>query len=1071
LKAFFSGLTPVLSPSLIELDGNLPTEVLMKPENHSFPIQSSEPFLAFPRQLKESYDGQLRESNAFYKVILDRVSETILVTSEDGQFIFVSPNIESLLGYSPSEMEDFGKIQALFGDDFFQENHLKHCKEIKGIEREVTDKIGNLRWLSIDIKYVSIWEGLRLYCCRDISDRKQIEIERDRCRKMIHTSMVECRWSKHQLQEEIRAHQNTKKRAFHTENFLQSVFENIPNTIFVKDAKTLRFISLNQAGEVLIGRSRKEIIGKSDRDLFPSEMAEFLEKQDREALENYQCQIEQETLLNCNQEVRILHTRKIPILDENGNPRYLLRISEDITELKKSEQALFKSEATNRALLNAIPDLMLCVKRDGTYLNCKVGREIDPLQPPEQLVGKKFTDVLPPGIAQLGMNCIEQAFLTGEAQACEYQLVSEGKVIDYESRTVPCGEDEVLILVRDISDRKATEAALKESENRFRAIFEQAAVGIILLTREGRFFRTNQKFCQITGYTQDELLCSNESELTDPGDRLQTRLDTERLFQGELPTFSLEKRYRHKDGAPIGVNFTASLLHERDGQPPYLVAVIQDISDRIFAEATLKEAYVSLREREAQYRILTTHGPVGIYQTNARREMTFVNPFWCEITGMSPEESYGHGWMQAIYAEDRERILAQWSEEPEQRAKNTEFRFQRPDGQVVWVVGNSASLRDGEGRYQGEIGTILEITARKQAEENLKRQAERERLMAAVQGRIRRSLNLNTILSTTVEEVRQILLCDRVLVYRFNHDWSGAIVAESVRTPWQVALGTTIYDPCFSQEFVQTYQEGRIHVVDDLDTAKLAPCHYRLLAQFQVKANLVVPILQGEQLWGLLVAHHCAAARSWQQVEIDFLKQLATQVGIATQQSQLYEQLKEVNQKLHRLAAVDSLTQIPNRRYFDAYLNAEWRRMAREQMPLSLILCDIDYFKHYNDTYGHPAGDACLRQVAAVLRKTLKRPADLVSRYGGEEFAIVLPNTNRRGMIWIAELIQQSVRGLNIAHRASCVSDRVTLSLGGATVVPSPGGFSQRLVDAADRALYQAKEEGRDRAIGIELEL
>ncbi|MDY7014193.1 MAG: PAS domain S-box protein, partial [Cyanobacteriota bacterium] len=874
----------------------------------------------------------------------------------------------------------------------------------------------------------------------------------------------------HHLQAEIQAHQTTKEKADRSEKFLQSIFENIPNTIFVKDAKTLRFVSLNQAGELLLGCSRKEVIGKTDRDLFPPEMAESFIEKDRLAIAKRQCKIEQEVLLNFQQETKILHTRKIPILDENGTPRYLLRISEDITQLKHSEQALVKSEATNRALLNAIPDLMLRVKRDGTYLDCKAGKQLAPVQPPEQLIGKKFTELLPPVVAQLGMNRIEDAFLTGEVQACEYQLLDGEKWVDYESRTVPCGGDEVLILVRDISDRKATEAALKESENRFRAIFEQAAVGMVLLAPEGRFLRTNQKFCQITGYSRDELLRSSDFELTEPADRLQTSVSIECLLSGKVPTFSLEKRYRHQDGTPIWVNFTASLLHERNSQQPYLVAVIQDISARIFAEATLKEAYISLREREAQYRTLTTHAPVGIFQANARREIAFVNPFWCEITGMSPEETYGHGWMQAIYPEDRDRLLAEWSKEPERRAKNLEFRFQKPDGQILWVVGNSASLRDVEGNYQGEIGTILEITARKQAEEHLKRQAERERLIAALQGRIRRSLNFNTILSTTVDEVRQFLWCDRVLVYRFNRDWSGAIVAESVKHPWQEVLGTTIYDPCFSQEFARTYQEGRIHVVDDLDAANLTPCHYRLLAQFQVKANLVVPILQGEQLWGLLVAHHCAAARPWQQAEIDFLKQLATQVGIATQQSQLYEQLKEVNQKLHRLAAVDSLTQIPNRRYFDAYFNAEWRRMAREQHPLSLILCDIDYFKYYNDTYGHPAGDACLRQVAAVLRKTLKRPADLVARYGGEEFAIVLPNTNQRGMMWIAELIRQAVRGLNIAHRTSCASNRVTLSLGGATVVPSPNEFAQRLVDAADRALYRAKEEGRDRAIAFDFE-
>lgn len=182
-------------------------------------------------------------------------------------------------------------------------------------------------------------------------------------------------------------------------------------------------------------------------------------------------------------------------------------------------------------------------------------------------------------------------------------------------------------------------------------------------------------------------------------------------------------------------------------------------------------------------------------------------------------------------------------------------------------------------------------------------------------------------------------------------------------------------------------------------------------------------------------------------------------------QSQLYRQLEEANQGLQHLASSDSLTQIANRRRFDEYLDQEWRRMAREAAPLSLIMCDVDFFKRYNDTYGHQAGDACLQQVARAISCAVNRPADLAARYGGEEFAVILPNTEAEGAAQIAEAIRAEVKALEIAHTNSQVSNHLTLSLGVASTVPSPESSPAALIAAADWALYQSKAEGRDRVI------
>ncbi|MGA7936367.1 MAG: diguanylate cyclase, partial [Kovacikia sp.] len=144
----------------------------------------------------------------------------------------------------------------------------------------------------------------------------------------------------------------------------------------------------------------------------------------------------------------------------------------------------------------------------------------------------------------------------------------------------------------------------------------------------------------------------------------------------------------------------------------------------------------------------------------------------------------------------------------------------------------------------------------------------------------------------------------------------------------------------------------------------------------------------------------------------------------------LMEQLEAVNQELRRLVSIDSMTQLANRRCFDEFLRQEWQCLTREQAPLSLILLDIDFFKSYNDTYGHQSGDECLKQVARIIDRAIKRPADLAARYGGEEFAIILPNTPVAGAIHIAQAIQAGVKTAAIAHSGSIVSAQVTISCG-----------------------------------------
>jgi diguanylate cyclase (GGDEF)-like protein len=175
--------------------------------------------------------------------------------------------------------------------------------------------------------------------------------------------------------------------------------------------------------------------------------------------------------------------------------------------------------------------------------------------------------------------------------------------------------------------------------------------------------------------------------------------------------------------------------------------------------------------------------------------------------------------------------------------------------------------------------------------------------------------------------------------------------------------------------------------------------------------------------------------------------------------------LKRSRDLLERLTTVDHLTGIHNRRRFDDYLEAEWKRAVREHEPIALIAIDIDHFKAYNDHYGHPQGDQCLIAVAQALSGAVTRSSDLVARCGGEEFACILPGTTVSGAALVAEQMMQAVAACALEHARSTTHDRVTISLGVTSMVPKPGQDPQTLIDQADAALYEAKAAGRNRFV------
>ncbi len=333
--------------------------------------------------------------------------------------------------------------------------------------------------------------------------------------------------------------------------------------------------------------------------------------------------------------------------------------------------------------------------------------------------------------------------------------------------------------------------------------------------------------------------------------------------------------------------------------------------------------------------------------------------------------------------------------------------------------------------------------------------------------RIRRGLTVSDVYQTVIQELMNFFQADWIFLLE-NAPCCWQSVASSLHS--MNAKHAHALNAYLELEVVSTQLQQSLPIVLDDHSVSQFPAAHAWLNQFPgvwllgpIHLPHVHHLRMADKLWGLVAIGRKDRNHVWRPEQHTQAKILLDEIAIALHHSFLYDQLRQDNEDLKTLALTDSLTGLANRRQFDRYFDAEWNRLVRERQPLTLILCDIDYFKRYNDCYGHPTGDECLAQVSDLLTSCIHRSADLVARYGGEEFAVVLPNTETDGGHRVARTIRAALKKAAIPHATSDVSGYVTLTMGIATVIPRPEMASQDLLQAADLALYHAKQQGRDR--------
>jgi len=587
--------------------------------------------------------------------------------------------------------------------------------------------------------------------------------------------------------------------------------------------------------------------------------------------------------------------------------------------------------------------------------------------------------------------------------------------------------------------------------------FDQGLLGLVILTKERDWQFANAGFCGMMGYSFDQIKGIAWRDLGDHEDQKQEDRLIMEIIDGGLAHTTFEKRLRHRQGMMLTVRIFALPWRAVDGKPTHLILQIENITDRKEVEKNLIKSeafYREVIENASGVPFRSIHGPAsgtGFYE--------FIGAGIERLVGLSVEEFTEKRFVEMV--QEVVPLLDEIPRDPVECRRaftngeilhyKADIRVITPQGGEKWINDTSLPYRDEKsGRVIGSFGILQDITDRKKVEEALRKsEATLQSIFRSAPTGIgletRRTLIwINDRLSEITGFSQGELIGQSMAVLYPRRDLFEQVEREqeievrrngafTVETQWKSRDGKTIDILLSSTPLdARNFDLGITFTALDITDRKRAETE---LARHREHLEQLVEERTGEL----------------HQV-MDQLERTNRDLAVA-------------NTELERLSLTDRLTELPNRRSFEMLLEQEWSRCARQKIPLSIVMLDIDFFKLYNDHYGHIRGDDCLKRVARVIAESVYRPGDHSSRYGGEEFVLILPETDREGARSVTERIFRILAEESISHQVSTVLPRVTISAGIATVVPTDGMLSTDLVQKADQALYQAKNEGRNRMI------
>lgn len=408
----------------------------------------------------------------------------------------------------------------------------------------------------------------------------------------------------------------------------------------------------------------------------------------------------------------------------------------------------------------------------------------------------------------------------------------------------------------------------------------------------GRIEYVNRIWQETLGYSALEITRLNWMDIIDPRDHqsCQTMMREMRLKKSPC-LLNVEWMIVTRNGKSIPVNGSIN-CRWRKSQPQSVLMIFRDISDR-------QEFTTTVENLSSRLSLTLSAAAIGCWDYHCQNGSTIWDDRMYQLYGLfraeHPTITYDL-WLSRLHPQDRDRVEQIIQVVLRDRIPyNAEFRIIRGNNHVGYIKAQGSLVLDQEGNPLRLIGINYDISDRKRTEQMIQQQADRERLLREISQRIRQSLDLQTIFETACQEIRQLLRADRVGIFQFDESSGynhGKFVAESVEPGFASVLDFVVHDHCFGENYANLYTHGRYHAVYDIYTTGLQNCHIDILAQFQVRSNLVIPLMCGSDLWGLLCIHQCNQPRHWQSTEIDLSHEISDQLAIAIQQASLYEQVQ-----------------------------------------------------------------------------------------------------------------------------------------------------------------------------------
>lgn len=631
-----------------------------------------------------------------------------------------------------------------------------------------------------------------------------------------------------------------------------------------------------------------------------------------------------------------------------------------------------------------------------------------------EVLGRPFADFLTPESRQ---NAIEKIlpdiFSAGRCKNVRLQMmrksgaVMEALMSAVGAQDLSDGGQVSLAVITDVSALVQTKRLLRESEARYRSLVEDQSDLVFLATSEGVILYVNSACVSFFRRSAEDLIGMNLLDFVPERHRAGTLAHLRRVC-ATREKVEIANQIVTPDGGRRWFAWTNRALFNSDGGISAIHSVGRDIQTYIDSERRLQES-------EARYRFLAENSTDMILLVGQDGKRLYASPASRRLLGYEPDETIALSLNDSIHPDDAPRVLSVLAAQPADTLLT--YRLRRRDGGYVWVetTGKTVALANGE---RQRLIIVRDNEKRIAAQEQLKASETRYRLLADNSSDVVMALDRNLV---------------RTYVSPSSLEMFGYAPEELVGARTGEAAHPD--DAQHLRESLRSLLDGRV----DKYTGSSRRRHR-----------------DGHWIW----TETCY--RAMRDAATREVTGIVASVRDISARKAVEEQLAEANARLAILSSQDGLTGLANRRIFDEAFAREYRRAMREECSIALIMIDVDRFKAFNDLYGHPAGDDCLRRVAGAVAGSVRRPGDITARYGGEEFAVVLPDTDEAGALVIATRMRHAVLKLAIPHRGN---DNGVVSIS-AGVAAAPPHRSQDapdlLIRSADQALYLAKAAGRN---------